>query len=162
ASDAIFRVTLTRGRAGAREPTLYATVQPLPPTWREDARRGWQLITAQVRHPPLAASPSRIKSLGRLQGILARFEAQDAGVDDALLLAPDGVVVEGPTWNIFWRHGRNIYTPSVETGILEGVTRSVVIQLARDAGYTVEEGSWPRAELDHADELFATMTSLAL
>lgn len=162
AEDAVFRVTLTRGRAGAREPTVLATLQPLAADWRETAKRGWSLITAQTRHPPLSALPSHIKSVGRVHGILARFEAQDAGADDALLLSPEGDIVEGPTWNIFWRKQNTLFTPSVETGILEGVTRTVILGLAGQNGLEAVEGRWPRSELDHADEIFACMTSLGL
>lgn len=160
--DAVFRVTLTRGSVSAREPTVLATLQPLPADWRQTAQLGWTLITAQTRHPPLSALPSHIKSVGRLHGILARFEAQDAGADDALLLSPEGDVVEGPTWNIFWRKDNTLFTPAIETGILEGVTRSVILTLADQNGFHVVEGRWPRADLDDANEIFACMTSLGV
>jgi branched-chain amino acid aminotransferase len=164
ADDAVFRVTLTRGRALAREQhnTVLATLQPLPADWPETARRGWSLITAQTRHPPLASLPSHIKSVGRLHGILARFEAEDAGADDALLLSPEGDVVEGPSWNVFWRKERMLFTPSIETGILEGVTRSIILGLAVENGYAAKEGRWSRAALAEADEMFACMTSLGI
>ncbi len=161
AQDAVFRVTLTRGRAHGPN-TVLATLHPLAADWRETARRGWSLITADIRHPPLSALPSYIKSVGRLHGLLARFEAQDAGADDALLLSPGGHVVEGPTWNVFWIRGKTLFTPSVETGILEGVTRSIIMSIATETRFQVIEGIWPRAVLDEADEIFASMTSLGL
>ena len=71
-------------------------------------------------------------------------------------------IAEGPTWNFFWRKGRVLRTASLAGGILEGVTRSIIIEIAGRAGYQVEQGLWPRAELDAAEEAFATMTSLGV
>lgn len=159
-SEGTFRVTLTRGREAGGEPTLLATLRPMATDWREQAARGWRLVTARIRHPSAAAIPPHIKSLGRLHGLLARFEAADARADDALLLTPDGLVCEGPTWNVFWRVGETLFTPSLDAGVLDGVTRATVLELARAEGMHVIEGTWPRAALDDADEIFATMSSL--
>jgi 4-amino-4-deoxychorismate lyase len=60
---------------------------------------------------------------------------------------------------VCWRTGSTIFTPSPESGILEGVTRGLLIDIARNLGYAVEEGLFGRERLDSADELFATMTS---
>lgn len=154
--DATLRITLTRGgRAG---PTLLATLTPLPGDWRETAARGWRIRTADVCHPPLACLPP-IKTPGRLHGLLARSRARLAGADDGLLLTHEGDVCEGPSWNVFWRKGKTLFTPSAATGLLEGVTRWALMQLAPGLGYNVLEGTFPRAHLDDADEAFATMTS---
>jgi branched-subunit amino acid aminotransferase/4-amino-4-deoxychorismate lyase len=161
ARDAAFRVTITRGTP-AHSPTVLATVLPVPVGWAERAATGWSLITAHVCHPPVDPSASHVKAVGRLHGLLAHLEAQDANVDDALLLSPDGYVVEGPTWNIFWRRGRVLYTPSTETGILEGVTRATLLELAASLDYEVREGAFSRAELDLVDEIFVSMTSSGL
>ena len=158
--DGTFRVTLTRGREDhPGTPTILATLRPMPADWREKAHRGWSLLTATVRHPPSSVIPPHVKSLGRLHGILARLEARDAGVDDALLLGSDGVVTEGPTWNVFWRSGDRLFTPSLEAGVLDGVTRAAVIEVARELGIDVEETLAPREHLQEADEIFATMSS---
>ena len=65
-------------------------------------------------------------------------------------------MLEGPTTNIWWRRGRTLYTPSLELGILAGVTRAAVIELASGAGYAVEEGAYPLAELAGAEEAFTS------
>ncbi len=161
ARHAMLRVTLTRGRSNG-EPTRLLTLTPLPRDWRHRAEAGWSVVTAGVRHPPPSVNPAGLKWPGRLFSLLGRIEAREAGVDDALLLSVDGDVAEGPTWNVFWRHGRRLRTPDPATGILQGVTRSVVMELAGDAGFTVEQGLWPRTDLDDADEIFATMSSLGL
>jgi branched-chain amino acid aminotransferase len=142
--------------------TLLVTLAAMPPGWQERAARGWNIITAGVRHPPPESLPEGVKTPGRLHGILARIEAADAGADDALLLATDGAVAEGPTWNVFWRRGDQLFTPAIEVGVLGGVTRSVVLGLARELGCTAIEGRFPRADLDAAGEVFASMTSLGI
>jgi branched-chain amino acid aminotransferase len=163
---AVLRITATRGSggrgvgtAGAGPTRVVMTLQPLPADWRDRARRGWTCVTAAIRHPPASVMPPALKGQGRIFSLLATLNAEDAGCDEALLLSTEGRITEGATWNVFWRKGETLRTPAVETGILAGVTRGLVIELARSLGYTVEEGAWDREELDDAAEGFATMTS---
>jgi branched-chain amino acid aminotransferase len=151
------RFTLTRG---VRSPTLLVTIAPRDTAALERARAGWRLITARSRRPSPAAVPPQLKALGRTYALLARHEAADAAVDDALLLTDAGAICEGPTWNVFWRRGDTLCTPALHLGVLAGVTRTAIIDLARTAGLVVHEDVWARAALDEADEVFATMTSL--
>jgi branched-chain amino acid aminotransferase len=160
------RITITRGRGGrgldtrgAGPPTTLVTIAPTPDDWRARADRGWNVITARTRRPSPLSVPSQLKALGRVYSILAHLEAEAAGADDSLLLTADGDVAEGPTWNFFWRKGQVLRTAALEGGVLEGVTRSIVLELAAAAGYTIEEGLWPPNDLQHADEAFASMTS---
>ena len=156
--DGSFRVTLTRGVRG--RPTLFATLRPPDPEWVRRAAIGWRLITARTRRPSTAAVPAQLKALGRTYALLARHEASLAGADDALLLTDAGEVCEGPTWNVFWRVGDALFTPALELGVLAGITRTVLLDLAPGLGYTTAEVRAPRVELDRADEIFATMTSV--
>jgi branched-chain amino acid aminotransferase len=165
-SEASLRITITRGqggrglsRRGAGPSTILATLAPIPADWRERAARGWTLRTASVRRPSTTSVPAQLKGLGRVYGLLAHFEAEDAGFDDALMLSADGFVAEGPTWNLFWRTGQTLFTPALTAGILEGVTRSLIMELGSRQGFSVEEVLWGRDRLDRVDELFATMTS---
>ena len=165
-SEASLRITITRGqggrglsRRGAGPSTILATLAPIPADWRERAARGWTLRTASIRRPSTTSVPAQLKGLGRVYGLLAHFEAEDAGFDDALMLSADGFVAEGPTWNLFWRTGQTLFTPALTAGILEGVTRSLIMELASRRGFSVEEVLWGRDRLDRVDELFATMTS---
>ena len=168
-TDGSLRFTLTRGSGGrglgtrgAGPQTLLATLSPLSPDWRERAERGWTVVTARTRRPSPDSVPSQLKALGRVYSLLAFLEAEAAGTDDALLLSHTGHVAEGPTWNFFWRRGGVVRTASLEAGILEGVTRAIVLQLSRAAGYEVEEGLWPIGEVRSADEAFASMTSVGI
>ena len=165
-TDASLRITITRGSGGhglkthgADRPTLLVTLAPIPANWRENAARGWSLITAKTLRPAPESVPAQLKALGRAYAILASLEAESANADDALLLTANREIAEGPTWNFFWRKGRTLRTAALEGGILEGVTRRIIMQLAAEDGLKVEEGLWPRTELDGADEAFATMTS---
>jgi branched-chain amino acid aminotransferase len=164
--EASLRITITRGSGGAGlktrgadTPTVLITASQMAADWREKAARGWSLITAATLRPAPESVPAQLKALGRVYAILATLEAERAGADDALLLTANREIAEGPTWNFFWRRGRVLRTSALEGGILEGVTRRIIMDIARGAGLSVEEGLWPRAELDHADEAFATMTS---
>jgi branched-chain amino acid aminotransferase len=95
-----------------------------------------------------------VKSTSYAENIAAQDDAARRGSDDALLVSPDGTVLEAPTANVWWREDRRLYTPSLELPILAGVTRAVLIELAADAAYEVEEGVFPLDRLRSADEAF--------
>jgi branched-chain amino acid aminotransferase len=127
---AVLRITVTRGSGGSGLGTagtgpvrLVATLWPLPADWRERARTGWSVLTAATCHPSPDVLPAALKGQGRVSSLLARLEADEAGCDDALLLSAEGNVTEGTAWNICWRHGPVLRTPSVDQGLLAGVTR---------------------------------------
>ena len=86
----------------------------------------------------------------------ATAEAKRRGADDAIFLAEGEVVLEGPTTNVWWRNGQTLFTPSLETGILAGITREFVIEAASGLGYQVAEGVYTRAELAAAEEAFTS------
>ena len=122
-------------------------------------RDGLAVITSCViRNHPQALSP-RIKSMNYLNNILAKIEAIDAGVLEAVMLNHEGHVAECTGDNIFIvRHGA-LSTPPLHAGILEGVTMNVVINLAREAGLSVCRTELTRHDLFTADEMFLTGTA---
>jgi len=83
-------------------------------------------------------------------------EARRRGADDAVFIAAEGSVLEGPVTNLWWRRGSVLYTPALDLGILAGVTRAYVIRLATAAGYQVEQGWYPLTKLAQADEAFSS------
>jgi 4-amino-4-deoxychorismate lyase len=97
-----------------------------------------------------------VKSTSYAVNMAAEAEARRRGADDALFVDPDAIVLEGPTTNIWWRRGSTLYTPSLELGILAGVTRAAVIELAAGSGYAVEEGVYPLGDLAAAEEAFTS------
>jgi branched-chain amino acid aminotransferase len=160
--EGTLRITITRGPTSSAHGTLLATLQPLPAAARQHAARGWRVITARTRRPPPAAVPPELKAIGRPYAILARLEAEHAAADDALLLSHDGYVAEGTAWNVFWCAAGRLFTPELRVGILGGITRGVLIEIATGLGLTVTQGAWTPDALEDADEIFASMTSLGV
>lgn len=126
---------------------------------REMYEQGLKLITAStIRNHPQALS-ARIKSLNYLNNILAKIEGTDAGSVEALMLNHKGEVAECTGDNIFIMLKGVLKTPSIDAGILEGITRNAVIRLAREAGLTVVETTMTRHDIYVADECFLTGTA---
>ncbi len=113
------------------------------------------IIAKTVRTSPSMVDPS-VKSLNYLNNILGKIECNDAGVAEAIMLNDKGNVAEGTGDNIFLVKDGKILTPPGSAGILMGVTRAVVIRLAKQAGLEVIERDFKPAELMSADEIFLT------
>jgi branched-subunit amino acid aminotransferase/4-amino-4-deoxychorismate lyase len=154
-ADVALRFLWTPGREGTGEPTGIALVSTLPRSQAEELERGLRLVTVRTAVAPLLAG---VKSTSYAANIAARDEAIRHGADDAVLLAADGTVLEGPTANLWLREGATLVTPTLELPILAGVTRSVVLELAEGHGYAVEETTFPVKRLVEADEIFMSST----
>ncbi len=128
------------------------------------ARRetGVRLIIAATRRLPPDGLDPRIKSLNYLNHVLARIEANAAGADEAVLLNAAGRVAEGTADNLFLARNGTLLTPPVIDGALAGITRDLVLELARDAGICVRETSLAPYDLYTADECFLTGTGAEL
>jgi branched-chain amino acid aminotransferase len=123
-------------------------------------RNGLEIVTAStIRNHPGALSP-RIKSLNYLNNILAKIEGLKAGCLEALMLNHKGEVAECTADNIFLVKRDEISTPPNDAGILEGVTRRAVMDLAEQAGITVREVPITRHDVYVADECFLTGTAV--
>lgn len=121
--------------------------------------RGLRVITAATPIPQRESLSPRVKSLNYLAHILARIEGINAGADEVLMLDSAGHVAEGSGENIFVVKGGGIRTPPAHSGILKGVTRDAVIELAVAAGYQVREEVLNRYDIYTADEAFFTGTA---
>ncbi len=161
--DAYIRLVVTRGAGSlGLDPAKTSNPQVIiiadhislyPPELYE---KGLEIITAAtIRNHPAALNP-RIKSLNYLNNILAKMEGKQAGCDEALMLNHRGEVAECTGDNIFIVKRDQLYTPPVDAGILEGVTRNAVIELARQAGRVVHEVALTRHDIYVADECFLT------
>ncbi len=119
-------------------------------------QNGLEIVTAStMRNHPAALSP-RIKSLNYLNNILAKIEGLQAGCIEALMLNHKGEVAECTGDNVFLVKGNALLTPPTDAGILEGITRDAVIELARKADYEVREIALTRHDVYIADECFLT------
>ena len=132
------------------------SIELYPPALYES---GMKVITARrPRNLPAALDPS-IKSLNYLNNILAKIEAVDAGVLEAIMLNHEGYVAECTGDNIFFVKGGRVTTPPVSAGLLEGVTRGYVMQLCRELGIPCVERLFRLDEIKAADEVFLTGTA---
>lgn len=120
---------------------------------------GMEIVTSStVRNHPAAVNP-RIKSLNYLGSILAKIEGLKAGCNEALMLNLNGEVAECTADNIFLIKNGRLATPHVNAGILDGITRRAVIDLAKEAGMDVAETTLTRHDVYVADECFLTGTA---
>jgi branched-chain amino acid aminotransferase len=121
--------------------------------------KGMSVISATtVRNHPLALPP-QVKSLNYLNNILAKIEALDSDVPEAIMYNHEGYVAEATGDNVFVVKNNIVYVPPVEAGSLEGITRAVVIRLARQEGLEIVEKNLTRYDLYVCDEFFLTGTA---
>ena len=150
APDAILRLYWTP------TPVSIALVSALAGHYDDQRARGQKLISLRgVRADEPWLLPG-VKSTSYAVNMAAEAEAKRQGADDALFVDAEGTVLEGPTTNVWWRLERTLYTPSLDLGILAGVTRATVVELAGERGYGVEEGHFGLTELLAADEVFTS------
>ena len=123
---------------------------------------GLRLITVSTRRNSAASLDPGIKSLNYLNNILAKIECNLADVQEGIMLTDRGMVSECTGDNIFVVTGGRLITPPVEAGILDGITRDAVMELARQEGFPVEEKLFSITEVYTADECFLTGTAAEL
>jgi branched-chain amino acid aminotransferase len=140
------------------EPTVIVYAKPLPrggidgdPVWDEPS----VVRSVETRRVPDAALPSGAKTHNYLNGILARAELEE-GADEALLRDLEGSIAEGATSNLFFLSDGVLRTPGADGDLLPGITRRVVLELADEAGVSVEEGRYGLEDVLEADEAFLT------
>jgi len=164
--DGYVRLVVTRG-AGALGLDIRKTANPqvivIAATIKlyseELYQQGLKIITAStIRNHPGALSP-RIKSLNYLNNILAKIEGTDAGCEETLMLNHKGDIAECTGDNIFIVKRGILKTPPTDAGILEGITRNCVVQLAEKASIPVQEVTLQRHDVYTADECFLTGTA---
>lgn len=128
----------------------------------EAQEQGVDVMVSSWQKYSSTALPTTAKTTGTyLNGLLAGEEARRNGYHEAILLNDRGTVAEGPGENLFVVRDGHIFTPGIAEGILDGITRASVIQIARDLGYHVNDGATlSRGELYTADELFFSGTAV--
>jgi branched-chain amino acid aminotransferase len=159
--NAYIRVTVTRGIGTGLdlttciEPSFVIMVRPYQPLPAQKYHQGWHLITSMIRRN--ATSPlSRVKSLNYADNLLAKQEARHKGADEALFLNEAGYVAECSTANVFLVKNGVLSTPCLDSGILNGITRQVVLELGEKSGIPVSQPWVGLADLNDADEIFCT------
>lgn len=160
--DSYIRITITRGTdfGGLNsdmktEPTMIAINKPLRSSIKDQQKNGIKGIVLDIR----GQSPymlTNIKSLNFLPNVLGKMEVLAMSVDEGFFLNPKGSLTEGTTTNVFLIKGNELLTPPVADGLLPGVTRDIVIDLAGQKGLEVTERGFDKEEVLHSDEAFVT------
>lgn len=167
--DGYIRLVVTRGIGSlglnpnrCERPSVIIIVDKLLLYPEEMYQKGMEIVTvATTRNHHNAVNPA-IKSLNYLNNILAKIEANIAGVEEAVMLNGQGYVAECTGDNIFIIKNQKLFTPPLAAGALYGVTRAVVMDLAKISGFEVAEPDLTRYDLYNADECFLTGTGAEL
>jgi branched-chain amino acid aminotransferase len=160
--DARIRLTVSRGEADTfpgtsvgNKPTVLVTARSYTPLATETYTKGYKAGVSSLRRCRQSLI-SGIKSANYLVSVLARMEAGASGLDEALLLNESGVIAEGSVSNVFFATSTGLVTPPLESGVLPGITREVVIELAEALGIDVAESDVRLEDLEQFDEAFLT------
>jgi 4-amino-4-deoxychorismate lyase len=153
--DAVLRLVST---AGPQEgPSMNLALLSAVPDWIEEVRargaRAVSLLGVRAAVPWLLPG---VKSTSYAVNMAAEAEAKRRGADDAIFVDTDDIVLEGTVTNIWWRERETLFTPSIDLGILAGVTRAAVVDLASECGYRVEEGVYALDAILRAEEAFTS------
>ncbi len=166
--ESYLRVVVTRGDGGLGQgaglapvhatggPRLIVIAKPLVLPPPEAYREGIALQIVDVQRTPRRSVDPSIKSGNYLNNIMALHQARQAGADEALMCDAAGRVAEGATCNVFIVCGQEVVTPALEIGLLAGLTRKRVIELASAHGFVTREGELAPAQVRAADEVFIT------
>ena len=161
--DSYIRLVVTRGVGSlglnprsCKKPTIIiiaATIQLYPPEYYQ---RGLDLVTVPTTRNLQNSINPAIKSLNYLNNILAKIEANNAGMEEAIMLNAEGFVAECTGDNIFIIKNGTLFVPPLSACALYGITRQTVIELAQQLGYKVSETNFTRYDVYNADECFIT------
>jgi len=161
--DAYIRIIITRGYGkmgvdprGCVEPTVLVMAEPREPIF---SVKGVRAKIVSIRRIPQQCIDPKAKTLNYLNHILAKIEALESGFDEAIMLNEQGFVSEASTENVFIAKKGMVATPPLSAGILDGITRRVVIRLAKELGIQVSEVNLTPHDLYNADEVFLTGTA---
>jgi 4-amino-4-deoxychorismate lyase len=178
--DAVLRLICTRGREGSGEgappapvgregsgeggPAAFAICTDIPGSLEEERRRGLRLVLLTTATDPLvrAAAPwllPGVKTISYAVNMAAQRAARARGADDAVLVGLGGELLEAPTANLWWRTGHTLHTPSLDLGVLAGITRTVLRELAPGLGLKVLEGVFTAEDLAAAEEAFLSSST---
>ena len=167
--EGYIRLVVTRGVGTlglnpnrCKNPSIIVIVGKIQLYPEEMYKNGMEIVTVPTTRNLVNAVNPAIKSLNYLNNILAKIEANIAGVEEAIMLNSEGFVAECTGDNIFIVKGRQLLTPPLSAGALYGITRGVVMDMGRDTGLQVGEPNLTRYDLFNADECFLTGTGAEL
>ncbi|WP_440705831.1 branched-chain-amino-acid transaminase [Heyndrickxia oleronia] len=164
--DAYIRVVISRGVGDlglspftCKHPGVIIIAEPLALFPKELYESGIEVVSVASRRNRSDVLDPKVKSLNYLNNILVKIEASLAGASEALMMNDQGYVAEGSGDNIFIVKDNVIKTPPGYVGTLEGITRNVIIELAKQLGFEIREDVFTRHDVYIADEVFLTGTA---
>jgi branched-chain amino acid aminotransferase len=162
-AESYLRIVVTRGSgevgldpALAGAPTLIVIAKPLVLPELRLYQEGVPVRLVNVERTSVKAMDPSVKSGNYLNNILALAEARKSGDYEAVMCDREGFLAEGSSSNLFWGEGNKLFTPSLAVGLLAGITRRRVLELASSRGMEIHEGSFPPNALQDAAEAFLT------
>jgi branched-chain amino acid aminotransferase len=166
--DAYIRIVVTRGAGkmgvdprNCAEPTILIMAEPREPVFSGNPK-GVRAKIVTIRRIPRWSLDPKVKSLNYLNHVMAKIDAIESGFDEALMLNEAGYLAEASTENVFVVKRSEILTPDLSCGLLDGITRRVVIDIARRLKIPVQETFLTPHDLYNADEVFVTGTAAEL
>ena len=164
-SESYIRIIVTRGVGEVDidpsycfKPNIIILVKNLPQIQDEKYSKGISVSLVSIKRNSRDSLNPAIKTGNYLNNILARVEASKMGAEDAVMMNSLGQLTEATTSNLFFVLEGQLLTPEKKCGILSGITREKIIQLANENGVVLEEGIWPGEALSKADEIFLSGT----
>lgn len=157
-SDAYVRLTLRKSKAGTEASVITKVYQPPPSKKYKDGFRACISMLKQNEGSLL----SRIKTENRLLYQLSYLKAREKGFDESIILNSRGYITEASRSNLFFIKKDEIFTPNLECGCLEGVTRKVIFDFAKKYGIPLEEGNFTLSNLYDATEAFLTNSLMGI
>ncbi|PIQ88609.1 MAG: branched-chain-amino-acid transaminase [Candidatus Omnitrophica bacterium CG11_big_fil_rev_8_21_14_0_20_42_13] len=164
--DAYIRVVITRGEGDlgldprkCKNPSIFIIADKIALYPEEFYKKGLEINTVPTRRNINEALSPQIKSLNYLNNIMAKLEAINCKVEEALMLTQDGYLCECSGDNIFLVKGSKLLTPQTSMGILAGITRAAIMDIAVKRNMAVSEAMLTRYDLFSADEVFLTGTA---
>ena len=163
--ESYIRIIVTRGEgeldidpSSCFNPNIIIFVKNIPLIPQEIYEKGISVSLVSIKRNSRDSLNPAVKTGNYLNNILARMEAQKLGANDAIMVNPWGQLTESTTSNLFFVKDERVLTPEKDCGILSGITREKIIQLAHENGIALDEGKWPGEELFKADEIFLSGT----
>ncbi len=161
--EGYIRVVVTRGEGDlgldpvkCPSPSVFIIADEISLYPEQLYEKGIEIVTVPVQRTSPTMLEPRIKSLNYLNNIMAKLHANNAGKPEALMINSDGYIVECSGENIFIVEGKNLFTPPAHLGILEGITRAAVMEIAPSCGCRVSEECLTLYDVYNADECFLT------
>lgn len=164
--EAFIRINISRGVGPigldprlCPEPTFVIICNPFKDYPEQYYEKGVKVVIVNVRRNFKNALNPMIKSLNFLNNVLANIEGMKEDAHEAIMLNYKGYIAEGTTSNIFFIKNKTLFTPELEVGILDGITRRIILNLADEAGMKLSEGRFIPDDVYDADEVFISSTT---